>query len=45
MDPDVNKFHLSPADQRYNGIDQGMRVPRPANQENKIEAYFKANPL
>ena len=45
MDPDVNKFHLGTSDQLYNGIAHSMRVPRPANQENKIEAYFKANPL
>ena len=45
MDPNLNKFHLAPSNQLYNGISQGMRKPRPNNETNNLERYFAQNPL
>jgi hypothetical protein len=45
IDPNTNKFHLTPREKLYNGINQGMRVPRPSTEINGLERYFGANPL
>ncbi|NDV12940.1 YncE family protein [Crenobacter caeni] len=45
MDPDVNKFHLTPREELYNGIAESMRKPRPDSHVNPLERYFAANPL
>lgn len=45
MDPDLNKFHLTPRDQMYNGVAAHMRTPRPDSHVNHLERYFAANPL
>lgn len=45
MDPDLNKFHLTPRDQMYNGVAAHMRTPRPDSHVNHLEKYFAANPL
>ena len=45
MDPDLNKFHLTPREQLYNGVAENMRRPRPDSDVNNLERYFAANPL
>lgn len=45
IDPNTNKFHLTPREKLYSGINQAMRVPRPSTDINNLERYFTANPL
>ncbi|QZA79648.1 hypothetical protein [Deefgea piscis] len=45
MDPNTNGFHLAPREMLYNGIVEGMRVPRKDTEVNNLERYFSANPL
>lgn len=45
-DPNVNKFHLAPADQLYAGIANNIVNGKPGTAGiNKIDRYFAANPL
>ncbi|RVT36170.1 hypothetical protein ENC20_05285 [Acinetobacter indicus] len=45
MDPELNKFHLTPRAELYNGVAENMRRPRPDSHVNHLERYFAANPL
>lgn len=45
LDPYLNKFHLAPPEQLYNGIAESMRTPRPVTNINRLEKYFQQNPL
>ena len=45
MDPNTNRFHLAPREMLYNGVVEGMRVPREDSEVNNLERYFSANPL
>ena len=45
MDPDLNKFHLTPRNEMYNGVAEHMRRPRPDSHVNRLERYFAENPL
>lgn len=45
MDPELNKFHLTPRAELYNGVAENMRRLRPDSHVNYLERYFAANPL
>jgi hypothetical protein len=45
VDPNTNSFHLTSRAMLYNGVSEGMRVPRPSTEINSLERYFSANPL
>lgn len=45
LDPNLNKFHLTPRAELYNGIDGNLRNPRSDSNVNYLESYFRNHPI